>query len=232
MTARYAIYYTPAENSALETFGRSWLGRSSFTENPVPRLKIEGISDERLFEITAFPRHYGFHGTLKPPFRLIKSMTANDLITAVKGFAAKCNPVAIAGLKLKHMAGFIALVPAKRTPGLNMLAAACVREFDKFRAPLNPEEMNRRKSAGITLSQEQNLQAWGYPYVFSDFRFHLTLTGRIENFAERTSLLNILEPLTEMFVAEIFLVNGLAVFFQKDESLPFQMLEICAFKGH
>ena len=31
--------------------------------------------------------------------------------------------------------------------------------------------------------QAQNLERWGYPYVFEDFRLHLTLTGRLS--AER-----------------------------------------------
>ena len=29
----------------------------------------------------------------------------------------------------------------------------------------------------VTERQASNLDRWGYPYVFDDFRFHMTLTG-------------------------------------------------------
>src|SRR5262249_53439438 len=34
--------------------------------------------------------------------------------------------------------------------------------------------------AGLSQRQIENLDRWGYPYVFEDFRFHLTLTGPID----------------------------------------------------
>ena len=54
-----------------------------------------------------------------------------------------------------------------------------VREIDAFRKPLTKEELTIRRSKGLTRSQDENLIKWGYPYVFSEFRFHMTLTGKI-----------------------------------------------------
>jgi hypothetical protein len=35
-------------------------------------------------------------------------------------------------------------------------------------------------AAGLSPRQTANLERWGYPYVFEEFRFHMTLAGRIE----------------------------------------------------
>jgi hypothetical protein len=34
-------------------------------------------------------------------------------------------------------------------------------------------------AAGLNQSQVANLDRWGYPYLFADFRFHMTLTGKV-----------------------------------------------------
>jgi hypothetical protein len=54
-----------------------------------------------------------------------------------------------------------------------------VREFDGFRAPLTPEDRARRNPSALTPRQCDYLDRFGYPYVMEDFRFHMTLTGRI-----------------------------------------------------
>jgi hypothetical protein len=38
----------------------------------------------------------------------------------------------------------------------------------------------RRRSAGLTPAQEMLLTKWGYPYVMDEFRFHLTLSGKLQ----------------------------------------------------
>src|SRR5690554_5056560 len=68
MTARYAIYYAPEPGSPLDRFGAAWLGRSAWTGEPVAQPAVEGLDPEQLAAMTAEPRLYGFHGTLKPPF--------------------------------------------------------------------------------------------------------------------------------------------------------------------
>src|SRR5262249_30663264 len=53
-------------------------------------------------------------------------------------------------------------------------------------------EREQRLSAGLSERQIENLDRWGYPYVFEDFRFHLTLTGPIDA-ERRASILALLQ---------------------------------------
>jgi hypothetical protein len=61
-------------------------------------------------------------------------------------------------------------------------------EFDEFRRPAEAAELARRRRAGLTPRQEALLVRWGYPHVFDEWRFHLTLTGRISDDAERETV--------------------------------------------
>jgi hypothetical protein len=56
-----------------------------------------------------------------------------------------------------------------------------VRHFERFRRPTDPTELQRRRTSGLTQRQEALLGEFGYPYVFDQYRFHLTLTGRLDN---------------------------------------------------
>ena len=76
------------------------------------------------------------------------------------------------------LSGFTAIVPGRANPAVNALAADCTTIFDAFRAPMSPQERARRLASGLNQSQIENLDRWGYPYLFADFRFHMTLTGR------------------------------------------------------
>ncbi|HET6522220.1 MAG TPA: DUF1045 domain-containing protein, partial [Geminicoccaceae bacterium] len=175
---RYAIYFAPAPDDPLGAFGNRWLGRDPWTGECLPQPRIPGLAPERLHAITASPRRYGFHGTLKPPFALAPGATPADLDMAARTFAAARRPVEVP-LALRSLSGFLALVPAEPVPALDALAADCVRAFDSFRAPSDAAELSRRRAAGLTARQDALLLAWGYPYVFEEFRFHLTLTERL-----------------------------------------------------
>src|SRR5205085_4569680 len=75
--------------------------------------------------------------------------------------------------------GFIAVIPAEPSVELELLAAEATKAFDPFRAPLSPEDRARRKPDKLAPRQRDYLDRWGYPYVFEEFRFHMTLTGRL-----------------------------------------------------
>src|SRR4029077_13718977 len=49
--------------------------------------------------------------------------------------------------------------------------------FERFCLPLTREERGKRLAGGLSAGQIAHLDRWGYPYVFDDFRFHMTLTG-------------------------------------------------------
>jgi hypothetical protein len=77
------------------------------------------------------------------------------------------------------IAGFVAIVPQNPAAAVGQLAADCVVRFDRFRAPMTAEERARRAAAGLSVAQMNNIERWGYPYVLEEFRFHMTLTGRL-----------------------------------------------------
>ncbi len=224
MAERIGIYFAPRRNSALARFGDRWLGRDVETDITLEQPKLAAISAARLQAITEAPRHYGFHGTLKPPFALATGSDRAQVQAAVSAFAADRNAFHIARLKLKAIGNFLALSPADPVPALDTLAADCVRAFDPFRAPPDAAELAKRLSAGLTTRQSEHLARWGYPYVFDEFRFHLTLTGAITNDTEREIVQESLSPLLEPLLSEPVLVDALCLFHQPDRRAPFKLI--------
>lgn len=132
-----------------------------------------------LRDITMTPRKYGFHGTLKPPFRLIDTRTITELEHATSTLAASLRPAVCDGLELMTLGRFLALIPLGGTEAVQRVAQACVRNLDEFRTPAGEPELARRRKAGLSVRQEALLVQWGYPYVMEEFRVHLTLSGRL-----------------------------------------------------
>ena len=93
--------------------------------------------------------------------------------------AGTLSPAACDGLTLTQLGRFLALTPFGPLDGLQGIAEACVRDLDGFRAPAVEAELARRRKAGLSTRQEALLAQWGYPYVFAEFRFHMTLSGRL-----------------------------------------------------
>ena len=171
--SRFAIYYVPPAGD-LADFGAAWLGWDIVAGRAVAQPDLPGLED-----ITATPRVYGFHGTLKPPFRLADGASQSDLEGATAALADGLEPARCDGLSLKAMGRFLALTPDGDKASVQRVAAACVRGLDSFRAPATEAELARRRAAGLTPRQEALLAEWGYPFVMEEFRFHLTLSGRL-----------------------------------------------------
>ncbi|MBY6139721.1 DUF1045 domain-containing protein [Leisingera daeponensis] len=173
---RYAIYYAPPADEAWSRFGAKWLGWDMETGTALPHPEGTGLN---VAAITDVPRKYGLHATMKPPMRLGEGQTQAALETACEALAGSQAPVFLSGLHLARLGRFLALRPTGDQSPLNALAAACVMELDTFRAPAPEAELNRRRTAGLTPEQDANLTRWGYPYVLDQFRFHITLTGKL-----------------------------------------------------
>ncbi|WP_299727056.1 DUF1045 domain-containing protein [uncultured Tateyamaria sp.] len=178
MFTRYAIYHTPAPGTPLATFGAHWLGWDSVQGATRAHPDMGGVD---MAGITARPRKYGFHGTIKPPFRLAEGTTAQDLSDAFAALCAEAAPVTLEGLVRARLGRFLALVPKGDASTLATLAARAVQELDPFRAPPSEAEMNKRRAARLSPAQEAHLLRWGYPYVLDQFRFHMTLTGPLDD---------------------------------------------------
>ncbi|MCV2881504.1 DUF1045 domain-containing protein [Actibacterium sp. XHP0104] len=172
---RFAIYYLPPVG-AMADFGAAWLGWDVVSGRAVDHPDVPGLDD-----VTMTPRKYGFHATLKPPFRLADGTDLAGLRAAVAGMAAACAPARAQGLGLSRLGRFLALTPLGDTSEIARVAAHCVRAIDGFRAPPGAAELARRRQSPLTDRHEALLQRWGYPYVMEEFRFHMTLTGRLSD---------------------------------------------------
>ena len=177
MAARYAIYYVPAADSALYRFGAAALGYDAYAGTDVPYL--DGVDAAVWPSLTREPRVYGFHATMKPPMRLKDGVAESELMAAFGAFAKEQAPVDAGKLVVRELGSFIALVPDAPCAPLNRLADACVTAFDGFRVLPTEQELAKRLKPGLTDRHIEHLYRWGYPYVFEDFRFHMTLTGAL-----------------------------------------------------
>jgi putative phosphonate metabolism protein len=229
MTARYAVYYAPAEEHPLALRAAAWLGRDAFTGRALARPALDGLAGLDLDTLTASPRGYGFHATLKAPFDLAPERSESELLAFAEAFAAR-QPAFTALLAVASLGRFLALRLAVDSPQMQALHGACVRDFDSFRAPLSDFDLARRRKAPLTPEQDERLLAWGYPYLFDDFRFHMTLTDALRepDIAAR------LERALKVHFADLegpHRFDSVALFKQDARSEPFRVLARFAFEA-
>ena len=210
---RYAIYAAP--EGALWDWGSQWLGWDARLGMMRLHPDVEGLP-RPVAELTAAPRKYGFHGTIKPPFRLAPGTRAGDLHWAVGAQMLRLSPVVLPGLRLHRLGGFLALVPDGDDSALRAMAASVVDSLDAFRAAPTPDEIARRAPDRLTPRQRAHLDRWGYPFVMDEFRFHITLTGELaaaEVAAVRAALAPVLAPL----LPRPFAVDSLCLFGEAED---------------
>jgi putative phosphonate metabolism protein len=220
---RYAIYYAPAPGSDLDRFGAHLLGYDAFGGGDLPFADgiEQTVPDWR--ELTQDPRKYGFHATLKAPMPLAPDATEAELLAACEAFAGAARKLPVIRPVVDSISGFITVLSAEPSAELEQLAADCTRDFDSFRAPLTPEDRARRNPSRLTPRQRDYLDRWGYPYVMEDFRFHLTLTGRLD--AERRAA--ILPILRQRFAAldiAVLAIDRIALFRQDNADSRFRII--------
>ncbi|MGK9167586.1 DUF1045 domain-containing protein [Inquilinus limosus] len=223
MNRRYAIYFAPPRGSALAELGAELLGRDPETGQGRLQPLLDGIDPDRFRDITADPRHYGFHATLKAPFALAEGVSGEDLHRAVEAFSAGRSPATGPALALASIGGFLALVPSAPAPAVNALADACVEAFDRLRAPLTASELERRRRSPLTPAQDRHLERWGYPYVFEEFRFHMTLTARLTDAAEHDRVRAVLAERTARVCRDPLVIDAITVFEQDSRGVPFHV---------
>ena len=221
---RYAIYYAADADSVLSRFGCDLLGYEAHTGNevPFPADALRIARDWR--DVTADPRKYGFHATLKAPVALAPGKSEAELATACAAFAERERPLPVIRPIVDSISGFIAVIPGEHSSELDQLAADCVRDFDAFRAPLSDGDRARRNPAKLSERQRDYLDRWGYPYVMEEFRFHMTLTGRLD--AERRG--PIIEMLRQRFAAlnlDTLAIDRIALFRQENAAARFHVID-------
>ena len=151
VTARFALYFAPRADGAWGRFGAAALSGEA--------------------------RRYGFHATLKAPFRLARGARLERLVADLDAWCATRARFTLPPLEVARLEDFFALVPASADARIDEIADACVTRFEPFRAPLNRVEIARRLRRPLSARQRELMLRWGYPHVFEQFRFHLSLTG-------------------------------------------------------
>ena len=175
-------------------------------------------------ELTEDPRKYGFHATLKAPIALAAGKTEAELLTACAAFAETPRRIPVIAPLVDAISSFIAVIPKERSRELEQLAADCVIAFDAFRPPLTVEDRARRNPEGLTERQRDYLDRWGYPYVMEEFRFHMTLTGRIQS-PRRERVLSMLKHRFSALGLERLSIDAIAVFRQDDARSRFRIID-------
>ncbi|MEZ5647643.1 MAG: DUF1045 domain-containing protein [Alphaproteobacteria bacterium] len=230
MSSRYAIYYAPKVGSPLAEFGASFLGRDTISDKSVRQMRLPDVGPEHLYTVTSGPRHYGFHATLKAPFRLAEGQDAAALKLAFAAFAASETPFTAPALKLRSIDGFLALTFIEPCPQMAHLAQSAVEFFEPFRAELTEEELIERRSAGLSEREDELLVKFGYPYVMEHFHFHMTLTQRLDA-GDRAQILEGIAPIVEPIADRPLRVDAVALFHQANRDTPFIMAEHLALTG-
>lgn len=228
--ARYAIYYAPPPGTRWWRFGCRWLGRDPISGNALGQFELPDVPEERLGELTAEPRRYGFHATLKAPFALGDGASADDLYRSAAALARTQQPFELGPLLLRRPGGFLALCPEQDPPELSALARDCVERLDALRAPPAAAELARRRAAGLTPHQEELLARWGYPYVMDEWRFHMTLTRSLTD-AQSVMLSARLQSHVRQLNAEPLVVDAICVFEQPAQGMPFRLTRRFGFDG-
>lgn len=180
---RYAVYYAPAMDSDAWHAGSQWLGRCAHDGSLRVQPVVDGMLPLAIAELTAAPRRYGWHATLKAPFTLAEGVSLSSLRERIAQLAGSLNAIPMTRLQVSHLDDFLALTPVGDTSALGDIVAACVRELHPLVAPLSEAELQRRRKASLSPAEDAMLVAWGYPYVFEHFRFHMSLTGSLQGCA-------------------------------------------------
>jgi putative phosphonate metabolism protein len=219
---RYAIYFVPPADSGFYRFGSSVLGYDCYSGDSVPL--AEELTGAAWRQLTEEPRCYGFHATLKAPFHLAAEHSEASLIESVRRFAASGQIIPMITPAVEILSGFAALVPRHRDTSVDALAAQCTTQFDNFRAPMSARERARRLAAPLSPEQVENLNRWGYPYVFAHFRFHMTLTGRLPAEAREAAIATLRRCFERRCGYCTIAIDRLALFKQDAPQRPFRVL--------
>ncbi len=221
-TLRYAVYHTPHSTHPLTLAASSWLGRNPFGMTVIDPAHPCGWYNEEPLALVRDAARYGFHATLKAPFSLAPHKSEDELVTAFEDFEAALDPLIIPSLALRQIDGFFALVPDVPVDAIQELAALAVKKFDMFRAPLTSSDMARRNPDQLTARQRAYLEEWGYPYVFEEFFFHMTLTNRVSE-ENSSRVLEALEEHFSKFIGKPYHVDHLALFVEQSPGANFSI---------
>lgn len=181
MPHRYALYFTPQPLSDWWEAGSQWLGRCALKGTQKVQPPVAGMSPRRLRELTAEPRRYGWHATLKAPFVLAPHVSPCELTDTVERIAQqhRCIPLDTASIAVHN--NFMAFTLGTPLTTVDALASDAVQQLAPLAQPLTTADIARRRRAPLTTRQDQLMLRWGYPYVLDEFQFHMTLSNSLKS---------------------------------------------------
>jgi phosphonate metabolism protein PhnN/1,5-bisphosphokinase (PRPP-forming) len=231
---RYALYFSPSTDSPWWQAGCRWLGRDPASGMEYPPPAVAGVPPLMMAKLTSDARRYGFHATLKPPFRLMEGFSESHLLAMAEAFAPVQQPIVLDDLRVRPLGNFLALRPAGPLDEIASLAMRCVSYFDILRAPSTPAELGRRRHSALSVRQQSLLQRWGYPYTEEEFRFHMTLTDSLAHVKDDTAYA--LRKAAEEYFGEAEqqgppVLDGLTIFREDHPGAPFSALRRFPFTG-
>ncbi|NIF52135.1 DUF1045 domain-containing protein [Burkholderia sp. Ax-1724] len=186
---RFAVYYAPARESAWWQAGSAWLGRDAQSGEHCAAPQPASLA-RALAELTEAPRRYGWHGTLVAPFRLAPGLAPDDVLATARTWALTQHAFDLP-VEAATLGDFVALRPADEHGDARIrdVAASALQALDALRAQPSEADLARRLAAPLSERQRSLLLQWGYPYVFDEFRFHMTLSNSLDDAGERAALL-------------------------------------------
>lgn len=186
MRYRYAVYFVPKQDSLFHSLGSALLGYDNYTGQGLNSPELSLPKELCLVNITEEPRRYGLHATVLAPFFLDKINEA-ELLQAARRFCTTATALSLPKIELVSHRGFLAIRPARTSQSereayekLQALAARALLFFFPLAQTLDAAEISRRLKPDLSPRQQQYLHAWGYPYLFEDYDFHITLTNALK----------------------------------------------------
>ena len=228
---RVAVYFAPSPDTVLWQAGSQWLGRCASTGAVFDMPEVPGVSTQLRRELTAEPRRYGFHATLKPPFRLQHGLGLDGVLQEIHRLCNDIEPFTLPPLRVAMLGDFLALRPEGDNRLADAVAAGCVTSLQPLAAPLYADELARRRRHPLTPEQDSLLQRWGYPWVLDQYRFHLSLTSSLSTYSEaqRAALLQAAEAVFHPLPACRF--DSIAVFVEPRAGDDFVLTDRLELRG-
>ncbi|BAN24857.1 DUF1045 domain-containing protein [Caballeronia insecticola] len=218
---RVALYYAPPASSAWWRAGCEWLGRDA--ENGRE-------TDTPAHDVTRAPRRYGWHATIVAPFHMAAGVELADVLACARAWAGSV-PRFEMQVKAAELSRFVALRPAhaRDDDALRTLSGSALQALAALRERPSHESIERRIVGGMSARQIALLREWGYPYVFDEYRFHMTLSDSLDDAHARASIVS--DWTRRIDALGPMPVHGAALFIEPEPGAPFTLWQRLPFNN-
>jgi hypothetical protein len=218
---RVALYYAPPASSAWWRAGCEWLGRDpeSGRSTTTPA-----------HDVTHAPRRYGWHATVVAPFHMAPGVELADVLACARAWASSV-PRFEMPVKAAELGRFVALRPAhhKDDATLRALAGSALDALAALRQRPSHESIERRITHDMSARQVALLREWGYPYVFDEYRFHMTLSDSLDDSGARSAIVS--DWTRRIDTLGALPVHGAALFVEPEPGAPFTLWQRLPFNN-